>query len=100
MPNLNLTAPLRAVLHWLRAGYPDGVPAGDYVALFAVLHRRLTEAEVEQIAAHFAAHPTGETVSTADVRQAIADIAKEHPGADDVARVTARLKDAGFLIEG
>lgn len=35
---------------WLRAGYPDGVPQHDYVALFGILHRALTESEVDDIA--------------------------------------------------
>jgi hypothetical protein len=96
---MKLTAPLRAVLHWLRAGYPEGVPAGDYVALFAVLHRKLTSAEVDQIAAQFSDLPAGETVTTAEIQQAIADVAKEQPGSYDIARVTSRLKDAGLLVE-
>ncbi|HEY5484993.1 MAG TPA: DUF3349 domain-containing protein, partial [Propionibacteriaceae bacterium] len=30
------------VVGWLRAGYPDGVPQQDYVALLGILHRQLT----------------------------------------------------------
>lgn len=41
---------LSRVVTWLRAGYPDGVPEHDYVALFGILHRALTEQEVDDIA--------------------------------------------------
>ena len=38
------------VLGFLRAGYPDGVPATDYVPLFALLRRRLSDDEVRAVA--------------------------------------------------
>ncbi|GAA5048898.1 DUF3349 domain-containing protein [Nocardia callitridis] len=44
-PNL-----LHKIVGWLRAGYPQGVPRSDYVALLAVLHRHLTDFEVAAIA--------------------------------------------------
>ena len=44
------------VVSWLRAGYPGGVPTGDYVALLGVLRRRLSEAEIQAIAEELAAH--------------------------------------------
>ena len=32
---------------WLKAGYPEGVPQTDYIPLFALLPRRLTDDEVQ-----------------------------------------------------
>ncbi|CAM3954815.1 DUF3349 domain-containing protein [Smaragdicoccus niigatensis] len=95
----HLTAPLRAVLQWLKAGFPQGVPQSDYAAVFAVLHRRLTDVEVTQIAAEFTETHADEPVTTAQIREAIAEVAMEEPGADDIARVTQTLKDAGFAVE-
>ncbi len=40
---------LRSVLDWLRAGYPEGIPAKDHFALLAVLGRRLTDEEIGEI---------------------------------------------------
>ena len=34
------------ILGWLREGYPQGVPREDYIALFGVLQRHLTEEEI------------------------------------------------------
>lgn len=45
---------LNAIIDWLRAGYPDGVPESDYIPLLALLRRRLSDAEVHQIAAELA----------------------------------------------
>ena len=40
------------VLDWLRAGYPDGVPQQDYVALLGILRRHLTDEEIVEIVAN------------------------------------------------
>ena len=40
----------RRLVNWLRAGRPEGIAQGDYIALMGVLHRKLTTAEVENIA--------------------------------------------------
>jgi hypothetical protein len=96
----HLTAPLRAVLQWLKAGYPEDVPQGDYAAVFGVLHRRLTDAEVSRIASEFTESHADEPVTTAQIREAIADCAKEQASDEDTARVTQRLKDAGLTVDG
>lgn len=36
---------LTSIVGWLRAGYPNGVPEQDYIPLFALLTRRLSETE-------------------------------------------------------
>jgi hypothetical protein len=91
---------LEAVLKWLRAGYPQGVPREDYVALFAVLHRKLTETEVdhivEQLVEDSAAH--GSRIDRGEIESAIAELAHEHPGPDDVARVASRLAAGGWPL--
>ncbi|MFI5776460.1 DUF3349 domain-containing protein [Nocardia sp. NPDC051570] len=89
---------LGAVLAWLRAGYPRGVPREDYVALFAVLHRKLTEPEVREIVDHLVADGTADGVRRIDIEAAIARLAYEKPGQDDVMRVASRLAAGGWPL--
>ncbi|WP_227981487.1 DUF3349 domain-containing protein [Nocardia spumae] len=89
---------VESVVHWLRAGYPQGVPRADYVALFAVLHRKLTEHEVDRIVDHLVEGSADGTVSRPEIEAAIAALALEKPGADDVNRVAARLVAGGWPL--
>lgn len=91
------------MLTWLRAGYPHGVPEQDYVALLGVLHHRLTETEVEEIAGELAQHREsgsagGAGSSADDIGELIRRRAFEHAGADDIARVSARLAAGGWPL--
>ena len=45
-----LSTAVSSVLQFLHAGYPEGVPRQDYVPLLALLRRRLTEDEVDDVA--------------------------------------------------
>lgn len=92
------TSILGAVLRWLRAGYPDGVPPEDYVALLAVLHRRLTESEITQVVDELVAENTGGRIDRDRIEAAIAALALEKPGDEDVNRVAARLAAAGWPL--
>ncbi|WP_405495428.1 DUF3349 domain-containing protein [Nocardia sp. NBC_00511] len=87
---------LSVVLDWLRAGYPHGVPREDYVALFAVLHRKLTDTEVDEVIEQLLA--SDGVVDNAAIEHAIAALAHEKPGADDVNRVAARLAAGGWPL--
>ncbi|TSD95120.1 DUF3349 domain-containing protein [Skermania sp. ID1734] len=94
------TSILQSVLNWLRAGYPQGVPHSDYVALFAVLHRRLTDSEVRQVAEQLVADRSDAdaAIDRAEIEAAIAQLAKEQPGPDDVQRVASRLAAGGWPL--
>ncbi|MFF0632480.1 DUF3349 domain-containing protein [Nocardia sp. NPDC004151] len=95
---------LQKVLDWLKAGYPQGIPQSDYVALLAVLHRRLTDYEVhlvvERLVRDRVATPDmdREDIERADIEAAIARVAKEQPGEDDIARVASRLAAGGWPL--
>lgn len=90
---------LSRVLGWLRAGYPQGIPQSDYVALFAVLHRHLTDYEVAVIGERLVeASREGEKISEADIAAAIADFAKQQPAPDDVSRVASHLAAGGWPL--
>lgn len=86
------------VLNWLRAGYPDGVPRSDYLALYAVLRRHLSDSEIETIAEEVA-HANPDTEITRDaIEVAVARFAKQQPEPADVVRVAAGLADAGWPL--
>jgi hypothetical protein len=86
------------VVSWLRAGYPDGVPTGDYVALLGVLRRRLGEAEIQSIVEELAAQ-RDLGLEPERVRELIREHSLLDPHEEDVARVTALLAATGYPVE-
>ena len=88
---------LTSIVGWLRAGYPEGVPPGDYIPLLALLARRLTGEEVAQIAATLTG--TGElAIDNADIGTMITKVTNEMPREEDVRRVRARLAAGGWPL--
>lgn len=87
------------VVSWLRAGYPEGVPTGDYVALLGVLRRRLREEEITEIVERLAAQRSMD-VTTEDVSEGIRDFSLQDPLEEDVIRVSALLAAAGYPVDG
>ena len=86
---------LNAIIQWLRAGYPEGVPDVDYIPLFALLGSQLTDTEVSAIADR-----AGTTRATRSRRRRSARPSRpsphEQPLDADVARVRARLAARGL----
>lgn len=91
-------SPLERILHWLRAGYPEGVPQHDYVALLGVLQRSLTDAEVEQLALRLR-EATGSSTTDEQIRDLIRRTALEEPSESDVRRVASRLAQGGWPLQ-
>ncbi|MEE2035529.1 DUF3349 domain-containing protein [Rhodococcus sp. CC-R104] len=93
----------RAVLDWLRAGYPEGIPAKDHFALLAVLQRRLTDEEIleaiDTAAATAAEHPDRH-VDHDTLRRIVAGLIHEEPTPEDIERVRERLIAAGWPVVG
>lgn len=91
----------RAVLDWLRAGYPDGIPAKDHFALLAVLKRRLTDEEIleaiDTAAATAAEHPERH-VDHDTLRKIVAGLIHEEPAPEDIERVREQLVAAGWPV--
>lgn len=82
---------LSAIVEWLRAGYPDGVPESDYIPLLALLRRRLSDEEVREIAAELAA--SGDLpADKADIQVMITKVTNEMPSETDVERVRHKLE--------
>jgi hypothetical protein len=86
---------LGAIIGWLRAGYPEGVPDVDYIPLFALLGSQLTDAEVNAIADELANESNSESAES--IRHAIKAVTS-HPNDSDVARVRARLAAGGWPL--
>jgi Protein of unknown function (DUF3349) len=80
---------------FVRAGYPQGVPATDYIPLLALLRRRLSDEEVTAVATQLAAR--GEmNIDSADIGAAIIRITDEIPSPADLERVQRRLDTIGW----
>lgn len=86
------------VVSWLRAGYPEGVPTGDYVALLGVLRRRLREEEIQEIVERLAAQRSL-GVTPERVHELIREYSLQEPHEEDIARVTTLLGSTGYPVE-
>jgi Protein of unknown function (DUF3349) len=88
---------LMRIVGFLRAGYPEGVPAHDYIPLLALLRRRLSDDEVIAVATELIA--TGNMpVNGTDVRVAITKLTNEMPSPEDTERVKLRLAAVGWPV--
>ncbi len=96
-PSASLVA---RVVRWLRAGYPDGVPSQDYVAVLGLLRRTLTPSELDRVVQELTDDAeAGQQIMTRQlVEQRIADLMKGPVLPDDVARVSALLAAAGWPL--
>jgi hypothetical protein len=96
---------IHAVLEWLRAGYPQGVPGPDRVPLLALLRSTpLTDDEiaevVREIAAEEAAAPAGHAVDYDEITRFVEGVAHHDAGPENVKRVAAQLAAAGWPLAG
>ena len=97
MSQISLPPFLNAVVDWLRAGYPQGIPERDYVPLLALLARRLTADEVATVAAQL--RDEGRLpVTNTDIGELIMGVTDELPRGEDVARVRAQLALGGWPL--
>lgn len=87
---------LDAVVSWLRAGYPDGVPPTDYIPLLALLSRRLTGDEVKEVAGELMRRGEFDQI---DIGVMITRVTDELPALDDVERVRQRLAANGWPLD-
>jgi hypothetical protein len=92
-----LSGLLARIVAFLRAGYPEGVPANDYVPLLALLRRRLSDDEVLAVATELMS--IGHTpVEGTEVRVAITKLTDDMPSPEDTERVKRRLVAAGWPV--
>jgi Protein of unknown function (DUF3349) len=87
---------LSDILGWLRAGYPDGVPEHDYIPLFALLGRHLTDDEVKQVAGQLG--DSADPHSREAIQTAINSVTNQPPCDSDINRVRAHLAAGGWPL--
>jgi len=86
-------------LRWLGAGYPEGIPAQDRVPILALLRRRLTDDEVQEVCEAVAAQSGADPeISLVDAQVLMMKVLGELPGDDDVERVRRRLEESGITL--
>lgn len=87
---------LDRIVGWLRRGYPDGVPARDYLPLIALLRRRLTDEEVLLVQRYL--RESGALPSDRiDVGVGITHVTGDLPTPEEIDRVQRHLGDPGDL---
>lgn len=91
---------VQRILRWLRAGYPEGVPQQDYVALLGILRRTLTPSELAHVVDELVNEvSSGQQIMTQHlVQQRITDVVKGAIDDGDVERVSARLAAVGWPL--
>lgn len=88
---------LQKIVGWLRAGYPEGVPATDYVPLFTLLLRNnLTDEDISAVAAELAA--LSDEDSTKAIDEALTGCSGCEPSEAELARVRGRLAAGGWPL--
>ena len=94
---MSLADVVAKIVGFLRAGYPQGMPASDYVPLLALLRRRLSDEEVVAVASELVGQGAL-PVDATDIRVAITGITDEMPSPEDIARVRRRLETGGWPV--
>ena len=89
------------IMNWLRADYPNGVPAQDYLPVLAVLRPQLADEDLLAIAQQLAqeAREEGVPPSEADARAAIHRATEDEPKQEEIERVRAMLTAHGWPFE-
>ncbi|MBJ7291790.1 DUF3349 domain-containing protein [Williamsia sp.] len=88
-----------AILDWVRAGYPEGVPPKDYFPLLALLKRSLDEEQVTRaILTVFKEHGTDNPVTEDQIRSAIAKVIELEPNPEEINQVASRLASVGWPL--
>lgn len=95
---------LTRVVNWLREGYPNGVPSGDYVPLVALLRRQLSEDEVHSVSRQLihsgqVTDEGPEPITSIDAGVLITKVTDELPFEADVARIRKHLEAKGWPFD-
>ena len=92
---------LKKIVEWLRAGYPNGVPQGDYIPLVALLRRQLSADELDQVTGDLIDDSLQalEPISKIDAGVRITKVTEELPHEADIARVRQLLIAAGWPFD-
>jgi hypothetical protein len=105
--DITVTAPTpslpQSILEWLRAGYPEGIPPKDRIPLVALLRRKLSDAQIRDIAigaalAELSDVNSDQVISSDEISAQIADLTSQTPSDEDIARVASVLAAAGWPL--
>lgn len=89
--------PLDRFINWVRAGYPNGVPDQDYIPLMALLRRRLSDDEVEDLGQELVRKGII-PADRIDVGAGILKRTQELPSLEEMERVSQRLRGGGWPV--
>lgn len=84
---------LQTIVDFVRKGYPQGVPQQDYLPLFALLSRRLSDEEINELATELVG---SSHASTESVGEMIERLTHQAPSEAEVERVQQHLRAAGW----
>ncbi|OBC02500.1 DUF3349 domain-containing protein [Mycobacterium sp. 852002-40037_SCH5390672] len=87
---MDLSHWVTSIVAFVRAGYPSGMPATEYVPLVALTHPRLCDDDITPIARDLIASRLW-PISPVDIGVAITRITNQLPSPDDVSRVQRRI---------
>jgi hypothetical protein len=99
------TSLFQSILHWLRAGYPEGVPGPDRVPLLALLRATpLTDDQVKEVVRNLTDGDAGALadgeITRDEIADFISDVTNHDAGHENVQRVAAKLAAAGWPLAG
>ncbi|MGH3644147.1 MAG: DUF3349 domain-containing protein [Mycobacterium sp.] len=86
------------VVHWLNAGYPEGVPPKDYFPLLALLKRSLSDEEVVTAAQSILKSTDADSVTEDEIRKAVQDVIDKEPNPEEIHQVASRLASVGWPL--
>ena len=95
---------VRSAIHWLRSGYPSGVPGPDRVPLLALLRDTpLTEEQVKEVVREIAAHEStvlaDGVIDHDEIEKFIEGVAHHDGGPENIKRVADVLAAAGWTLD-
>ena len=89
---------VQRISDWFDVGFPDGVPATDRVPIMALLRRRLTDEEAEQIARRLEREADGQPVAASAAEALIDEVTHDGATPHELERVAARLAARGWPL--
>ncbi|WP_040160867.1 DUF3349 domain-containing protein [Nigerium massiliense] len=90
-------APLERLVAWFKAGYPAGIPEEDVLPVMALLRRRLSDQEVQQVGEELERKGLL-PMRPLDVGAAYLKRTDQVPSPEELARVGQRLDEAGWPL--
>ncbi len=88
---------IERIVNWLKGGYPQGIPEADYVPLLAVLRRRLSQEEIDELADRIVRDGLV-PAERIDVGAEFLRVTNELPSETELQRISEKLADLGIDV--